>query len=139
MWNFEQLKKKEEERHLFRIRLVCLVVMVAALMALGGGGCSNLVAKLQALEGNLSTNQGVPEIPTGGLSSQPPQVATTQVTVYFKDKEGRYLVPTAVAVDKALGIAMEALDALCQGPAQGRRGGGKRAGRPSGAQHQHQD
>ncbi len=117
MWNFEKLKEREEERRRFRLRLAFLVVMVVALLVLGG--CSNLAEKLQALEGNSSTNQGVPEIPTGGPISQPPQVDKTQVTVYFKDQEGGYLVPTTVAVDKAPGIAKEAVDALCQGPAQG--------------------
>jgi hypothetical protein len=118
MWNFKELKEKDEERHLLHIRLEFLAVMVAALL-LVGGGCG-LSARLQSLEGQLSAeSQGVPEIPTGGLSNLPPQVEKTKATVYFKDKAGRYLVPTAVEVDKVPGIAKEVVDVLCEGPAQG--------------------
>jgi spore germination protein GerM len=117
MWNFEKLKEKEKERRLFQLRLAILVVMVVALLA-AGGGCS-LTEKLQELGEQPTANQGVPDLSAGGLSSPPPQVDQTKVTVYFKDAQGRYLVPTTVEVDKAPGIAKEALDALCLGPAQG--------------------
>jgi germination protein M len=117
VWNFERLKEKETERRLFHLRSAILVVMVAALLV-AGGGC-NLTEKLQALGGQPTANQDVPDLATGGLSSPPPQVEKTKVTVYFKDKQGRYLVPTTVEVDKAPGIAEEALAALCLGPAQG--------------------
>ncbi len=117
MWNFEKLKEKEKERRLFHLRLAILVIMVVALLA-AGGGCS-LTEKLQELGEQPTANQGVPDLSAGGLSSPPPQVDQTKVTVYFKDAQGRYLVPTTVEVDKAPGIAKEALDALCLGPAQG--------------------
>jgi spore germination protein GerM len=118
MWNFKKLKDEERERRLFHLRLVILVVMVAALLVVGGG-CSSLTAKLQSLGGLPAANQDLPDLNTGGLSSPQPQVEQTKVTVYFKDQQGRYLVPTTVEVDKAAGIAKEALDALCLGPAQG--------------------
>jgi len=117
VWNFEKLKEQEKERLLFHLRLVFLVVMVAAFLVVGGG--CNLTEKLQALEGQPTVDQGVPDLNTGGLSNPPPQVEKTKVTVYFKDKQGRYLVPTTIEVDKAPGIAKEIVDALCLGPAQG--------------------
>jgi len=117
VWNVDKLRVQQKERRLFRLRLVFLIVMVAALL-LVGGGC-NLAAKMQALEGQPTSEQGVPDLATGNLSNPPPQAQKTTVTVYFKDQQGRYLVPATIEVDKAPGIAKEAVDALCLGPAQG--------------------
>jgi len=117
VWNCEKLKEEQRERRLFHLRLVILVVMVAALLVVGGG--CGLAEKLQSLGGQPAADQNLPDLGAGGLSSPPPQVEQTKVTVYFKDQKGRYLVPAAVEVDKAPGIAREALVALCLGPAQG--------------------
>jgi germination protein M len=117
MWNLKKLQENEKERRLFHLRLAILVVMVSALLV--AGGCSSVVEKLQGLEGLPTANQDLPGLTTGELSSPPPEVAKTKVTVYFKDQQGSYLVPTTVEVDKAPGVAKEALDALCSGPAQG--------------------
>jgi spore germination protein GerM len=117
MWNPKKLQENEKERRLLRLRLAILVVMVAALLV-AGGGCS-LTEKLQGLGELPTTNQDLPDLTAGGLSSPPPEVEKTKVTVYFKDQQGRYLVPTSVEVDKAPGVAKEALEALCLGPAQG--------------------
>ena len=100
MWNFDKLQEQEKERRLFHLRLALLIIMVAALL-LVSSGCSSLVAKLQALEGQPAVDQGVPDLATGNLSNPPPQAQQTKVTVYFKDQQGRYLVPTAIEVDKA--------------------------------------
>ncbi|MGD0153801.1 MAG: GerMN domain-containing protein [Thermacetogeniaceae bacterium] len=117
MWNFQKLKEEERERGLFRLRLVFLVIMVAVLLTMGG--CS-LTEKLQALQGKPSAqSNNLPDLSIGGMSNVPPQVEKAKVTVYFKDKEGRFLVPSTLEVDKVAGIAKAAMDALTRGPAQG--------------------
>ncbi len=117
MWNFQKLKEEERERNLFRLRLVLLAIMITALLAVGG---CNLAEKLQALQGKSPVqSSGLPDLAMGGMDNLPPQVEKTKVTVYFKDKEGRYLAPFTEEIDKAPGIAKAAVDALCRGPAQG--------------------
>lgn len=117
MWNFQKLQEQRRERNLFRLRLVFLVIMAAVLLAMGG--CS-LTEKLQALQGKPpAQSENLPDLVTGGMSNLPPQVEKTKVTVYFKDQEGRFLVPSTLEVDKVAGIAKAAADALCRGPAQG--------------------
>jgi len=117
MRKYEDLKRAEEERRLFRLRLVALVVMTVVLLMLVSG--CNLTDKLQALDGKApSVSQNLPDIPTGGLNTVQPQVPKVKVTVYFKNKEASNLVPVPVEVDKAPGIAREAVEALCSGPDQ---------------------
>jgi spore germination protein GerM len=96
--------------------LALLVVMVTALLAIVNG-CSSVTSKLQSLGNSPVTTQSATGLPNEGLSNPLPQVAKAKVTVYFEDQQGRYLKPATVEVDKAQGIAKEAVDALCQGPA----------------------
>ena len=99
------------------LRLVFLIIMAVVLLTMGG---CNLTEKLQALQGKPpAQSENLPDLVTGGMSNLPPQVEKTKVTVYFKDKEGRFLVPSILEVDKVAGIAKVAADALCRGPAQG--------------------
>jgi hypothetical protein len=117
VWNFERLKERERERRLLRLRLVFLVVMIAALIALGG---CDLPQKLQALMGKPpAESASLPDLGAGGLSTLPPPADNTKVTVYFKDQTGHYLVPFTAEVNKTAGIAKMALEALCAGPPQG--------------------
>jgi germination protein M len=117
VWNFEMLKKKEAERGLLRLRLVFLVVMVAALLAVGG---CNLTSKLQSLQGEAPAQpEGLPDLTAESVETLLPPPEKTEVTVYFKDNEGRFLVPSTAEIDKVPGIAKATLDVLIAGPPQG--------------------
>lgn len=114
MWNFNRLLEEERRGRLLRLRFLALVVMVVTLLALGG--CS-LSERLQSLKGSKTQVQSgeLPEMADELDSTQSLQ-EMTRVVLYFKDGEGRWLVPESQEIPKVTGIARAAVEALCRGP-----------------------
>jgi len=114
MWNFNRLIEQEKQCRALRVRLLLLAVMVGTLLVLGG--CS-LSERLQSLKGSRAQVQpgDLPEM-TDDLDSMAKLQEMTKVVLYFKDKDGRCLVPERQEIPKVTGIGRAALEALCQGP-----------------------
>lgn len=113
MWNFEHLKQRERERRGVQIRLLLVAVMICSVLALGG---CRLSERLQEMKGGGSA---VPPVDLPDLVDDAgvlvPQ-ESTRVTLYFKDKEGQYLVQEQQDVPRVTGIGRAAMEALCRGP-----------------------
>lgn len=115
MRNFEQLR--EEERRSRRLRLGFLVLAGLLFALLATGGC-DLTERLRGMtQGRApAQSESLPDLLPEDLGS-PPEGEKTQVTLYFTDQAGRYLVRETREIVKVPGIARATLEALCAGPA----------------------
>ncbi len=114
MWDFNRLREQEKQHRALRLRLLLLAIMVGALLVFGG--CS-LSERLQSLKGSRAQVQpgDLPEM-ADDLESTADLQEMTKVVLYFKDGDGRWLVPERQEIPKVTGIGRAALEALCRGP-----------------------
>ncbi len=114
MWDFNRLREHEKQCRALRVRLLLLAVMVGTLLVLGG---CNLSERLHSFKGSRAQVQpgDLPEM-TNELDSMAKPQEMTKVVLYFKDSDGRCLVPERQEIPKVTGIGRAALEALCRGP-----------------------
>ncbi len=118
VWDFERLRKEEKQSRKLRLRLAVLAGLIFALLVTGG---CDLAERLQGFKQGRAPVQSedLPDFLSEDVSPVPEEQEKTEVTLYFKDQEGRYLVPESREIVKVPGIARAALEALCRGPLSG--------------------
>lgn len=97
----------------FRFNLFLLTGLIFALFVVGGCG---LLDRIQGLKRDSQLIYSENSLPPEDSSSVLQREEKVKVTLYFKDKEGRFLVPQVQEITKVPGIGRAALDALCEGP-----------------------
>ncbi|AFV10656.1 spore germination protein GerMN [Thermacetogenium phaeum DSM 12270] len=115
-WDFRRIEEEINEQRRRSLYYLILMVLVLALMVMGG--CT-LRERLGAGEQLEEPVQEEFEDPLAADVTVPPEQEMVKVVLYFLDADGRYLVAEAREIPKVEGIARAALDALCEGETEG--------------------
>jgi germination protein M len=115
-WDFKRLEEENVEEYRRHLYYLILAVLVFALLVMGG--CSMKERWGSGKQDQMQVQENLEDLLSEEVAI-PPQQEMAKVTLYFKDSEGRYLLPKTREVPKVTGIARAALEALCAGETEG--------------------
>lgn len=115
-WDFKGLEEETDERYRRNLYYLILGVLVFALLVVGG--CSMKERLGSDKQDQMQVQENLEDLLAEEVAI-PPQQEMAKVVLYFKDSEGRYLLPATREIPRVTGIARVTLDALCAGETEG--------------------
>lgn len=115
-WDFKRLEEETDERYRRNLYYLILGVLVFALLVVGG--CSMKERLGSDKQDQMQVQENLEDLLAEEVAI-PPQQEMAKVVLYFKDSEGRYLLPATREIPRVTGIARVTLDALCAGETEG--------------------